>query len=419
MNYIFFSSVKKSVIIKSGDENMKFINRDVYLSRLIKLNKTPDIKIITGIRRSGKSRLIYDYIEYIKKKEKNFNIIYINLQDIEFEHLKEYHEMNTYILSKYKKNKNNYLFIDEVQLCPSFELAISSIHTKNIFDIYLTGSNAFLMSSDLATLFTGRTIEIEVYPFSFKEFTTYYDHYANEIENAFDDYVFIGGMPGSYSYNSESDKKLYIADVFKTIILRDLVQKYNIKDEETLEKLSFFMMDNISNITSSNNITESLTNFKINSSHNTIGNFISYLCNAFIFYKARRYDLKGKKYLRTTEKYYLCDHGFRYAILGKHNYDYGRIYENIVYIELLRRGYEVYIGKLYQKEIDFVATKGNEKFYIQVSDDISKQETFAREITPLLAIKDAYPKIIIARTRHLEYLHDGVKIINIANWLME
>lgn len=233
-------------------------------------------------------------------------------------------------------------------MCEGFEKAINGLHASEKYDIYITGSNAFLLSSDLATLFTGRTFEIKVYPFSFSEYMEYFD--LKDRYEALDKYVL------------EGDEKIH---------------------------------------------------------HTTVGNYMQYLCNAFAFYKVRRYDIKGKKYLSSNDKYYLSDHTFRYAKLGTKNMDYGRILENIVAIELLRRGYEVYVGILYKKEIDFVAVKRSEKIYIQVYDNISDEKTFEREVASLLKIKDAYSKYVIARTRHDEYQYEGIRVIDIADWLLD
>ncbi len=397
---------------------MKYIERTNYLNRLIGLKNTPDIKIITGIRRSGKSELMRAYINYLKTNEPKANIIYLDFYDLEYEEYKDYKALNKFVKDHYKKNNNNYLFVDEIQLCKNFELAINSLHNSGLYDIYVTGSNAFLLSSDLATLFTGRFIEIKVFPFSFNEFSIYYDGKKN-IEDLFDDYVVKGGLAGSYSYIEEIDRKAYISDIYTTIVTRDLMQKYNLPDSMVLDHLAEFLMDNISNITSPNRIANILSTNKINTNHVTIGKYIKYLCNAYMFFDIKRYDIKGKKYLDTADKYYLNDIGLRFVVLGNRNLDYGRVYENIVAIELLRRGYDIYIGKLYQKEIDFIAIKGDEKVYIQVSDDISAETTLKREVEPLLQIKDAYPKIIIARTRHNRYQQDGIQIINIANWLLQ
>lgn len=394
---------------------MKLIERDFYLEKLKNVIGTPDIKVITGVRRSGKSKLLESFKKHVSENVPQANIMHINFNLAEFENLKDYHVLNDYIEKAYVGGKQNFVLIDEVQLCPDFELTINSLHAQERFDIYLTGSNAFLLSSDLATLFTGRTFEIKVFPFSFKEYLQYFG--AQNVYDAFENYIKEGGMSGSYLYRDIESKYDYIKDVFDMLIVRDIRQKYKIKNPQLMDRLVDYLMDNISNLTSARNIAETLTASKDKINHKTIGNYIQYLCNAFAFYKTRRYDIRGKKYLASNDKYYLSDHVFRYAKLGTKNLDYGRVMENIVAIELLRRGYEVYAGVLYKKEIDFVAIKRNEKIYIQVSDNISDPTTFEREVSPLLQIKDAYPKMVIARIRHDEYQYEGVKIIDIADWL--
>ena len=379
---------------------------------------TPDIKIITGIRRCGKSKLLTAFSKHITEVDSSANIIYIDLTKIKFEHLKEYHALNDYIEQNYRDGVNNYLMIDEVRLCPGFELTINSLHSDEKYDIYLTGSNAFLLSSDLATLFTGRHLEIHVFPFSFKEYCSYFD-ITDDYDKHLDRYIKLGGLSGSYTYQNDSDKEKYIREVYDTILIRDLVEKYRLGNATVLMKVAEYMMDNVSNISSSRNISNVLTTDGTETNHKTVGNYIEHLCNAFVFYEARRYDVKGKTYLQSLSKYYLVDSGIRFAVLGKRNMDWGRILENIVFIELLRRGYRVYVGKLYQKEIDFVAMKSNEKIYIQVSDDISAETTFTREVEPLLQIRDAYPKMLLARTHHEKSDYEGVSIIDIPRWLLE
>lgn len=396
---------------------MRIIERTQYLNRIKELNNTPDIKIITGIRRCGKSKLMQAYIEYLRNHFENIHIIFIDFMDLSFEDLKEYHKLHDYVEKQYQEDKINYLFIDEVQMCPKFELAINSLYSKGKYDIYITGSNAFLLSADLATLFTGRYIEIPVFPFSFQEYCQYYEE-IHDIDKLFDEYSVKGGMAGSYVYRTENDRTNYIKEVYETIVTRDLVQKYALPDTLVLQRLSEFLMDNISNLTSPNKVSQLLTANNTPTNHVTIGRYIKYLCNAFVFYDIKRYDIRGKKYLENSEKFYLCDSGIRYALLGTRNMDYGRVYENIVCIELLRRGFDVYVGKLYKKEVDFVAQKGSERIYIQVSDNISDEETFKREVSPLLQIRDAYPKIVIARTKHPTYLYEGIEIHDIANWLL-
>lgn len=397
---------------------MKIIKRDQYLNRIISLRSTPDIKVITGIRRSGKSELLRAYREYLKIDNNDVNIIFIDFGDLAFDDLKEYRKLYEYVEEKYCEGMENIIMIDEVQLCLQFELAINSFHNSRKYDIYITGSNAILLSSDLATLFTGRYIEIHVFPFSFSEFCKYHEMDGREID-ALENYVISGGLAGSYVYKEKNERKNYIYKIYETIEKRDLVDKYNISELAVLDSLSEFLFDNIANLTTINNISNTLNSNSIDTNHVTIGNYIKYLCNAYMFYKVKRYDIKGKKYLETSDKYYLSDLGLRYAVIGERNMDYGRAYENLVALELLRRGYDIYVGKLYQKEVDFVATRSGEKIYIQVSDNISDEKTLERELAPLKSIKDSYPKILIANTRHPRYDIDGIQVYDIARWLLD
>ncbi len=397
---------------------MDYIKRNKYLNQLVHVKNTPDIKVITGIRRSGKSVLIEEYAEFLKENEPDVNLVVIRLQELDFEELLDYHALNQYILEHHIEGKYNVLIIDEVQLCENFEKVINSIHSKRIYDIYITGSNAFLLSSDLATLFTGRTIEIKVFPFSFAEYLQFFNP-SDSIDDCFDAYVRTGGMSGSYVYPIIEKRYDYVKDIYDAILLRDLVQKYNIRNKSELLQITEFMMDNVSNILSPNSICDTLNREKSEITRKTVSKYIYYLEKAFLFYEAKRYDLRGKKYLENSKKYYLCDSSFRYAVNGTRNMDFGRVYENIVYLELLRRGYEVYVGKLYKKEIDFVAQKQTEKIYIQVSDNISDEKTFEREYVPLLAIKDAYPKVIIARTHHEAYDYKGIHVLDLPQWLLK
>ncbi len=396
---------------------MKLIERDFYLDKLKAVIGTPDIKVITGIRRSGKSKLLEAFRDYLLETDHNANLIHINFNLNEFENLLEYHALNAYIEQAYVPGKNNYVLIDEVQMCMGFERAINSLHASEKFDLYITGSNAFLLSSDLATLFTGRTFEIEVFPFSFREFMQYFeltDPYA-----ALNRYIREGGMSGSYLYRTPEAKYDYIADVFDTLVVRDIQKKYKIRNMPLMEQLCDFLIDNISNLTSARSVAKSFTAAQVKTNDRTISAYLKYLCNAFAFYRIRRYDIQGKRYLASNDKYYLCDHSFKYAKLGTKNADYGRSMENIVAMELLRRGYELYAGVLYKKEIDFVALRRDEKLYIQVAGSIEDPDTFQREVDPLLKIKDAYPKMILTRTRQEEYQHEGVRIVDVADWLID
>ena len=395
---------------------MKLIQRDYYLNALLAVKDIPDIKVITGVRRSGKSKLMDALIESISKDE-SANIVRIKLNLKKNESLLNGDKLYEYIEKQYDSQKNNYLFIDEIQMCEGFERVINSVYEEELFDIYLTGSNAFLLSSDLATLFGGRIFEVKLYPFSFSEYMTYFP--SNNVDEAFDDYVRKGGMSGSYLYKSEEDARKYVNEIYRTTITKDIVTKFKIENEDLLIMIGNFLMDNVGNQTSIRNVASKLTSGTYKTNDKTVGSYIDYLCRSFLFYPIQRYDIKGKKYLESNKKYYLSDLSFRFAELGTKDADYGHLYENIVALELLRRGYEVYVGKLYEKEIDFVAIKEGEKLYIQVSDDITREETFKREVAPLLSIKDAYPKMLIARTKHDETQHEGIRIIDIARWLVD
>ena len=396
---------------------MKLIKRIAYLEELKDLLNTPDIKVITGVRRSGKSKLMDSLEELILENDANANIIHVNYNLTDFEDLLEYHALEAYVEGRFLNGQNNYLLIDEIQMCAGFEKAVNSLHAREKYDIYITGSNAFLQSSDLATLFVGRTYEIQVFPFSFSEYLTYFP--SENIYGSLTNYIADGGMAGSYLYKSESQRYRYInTEVLNALIVRDIIKKNKIRNEPMLHQLIDFLMDNIGGVTSIRTITNTLASNNMKTDHKTVGKYVSYLCRAFAFYRIRRYDIKGKKYLQSEDKYYLSDPSFRFARLGTKNMDYGRVLENIVAIELLRRGYEVYVGMLYKKEIDFVCTKRGERIYIQVAYDISDKKTFEREVDPLLHIKDAYPKMIIARTYQPAWQHEGIQIVDAADWLL-
>lgn len=395
---------------------MKLIERTTYLSEMLELADTPDIKVITGVRRSGKSKLMETLAQKIVERQPDANIIHINYNLTDFESIMEYRSMEAYVEERYAPNRQNYLFIDEVQMCASFEKAINSLHAREKYSIFITGSNAFLQSSDLATLFVGRTYEIPVYPFSFTEYLEYFP--SRNIYDGLTAYISDGGMAGSYLYKTEDQKRRYInSEVLNALVVRDIVSKYKLRNEQLLHALIDYLMDNVGNLTSIRSIADTLESSRMKADHKTIGKYVDALCKAFAFYRFRRYDVRGKRYLRSEDKYYLVDQSFRFARLGTKNMDYGRVLENIVAMELLRRGYEVYVGVLYKKEIDFVAIKQGEKLYIQVANNISEEKTFEREASPLLAIKDAFPKMLIARTYQPEYQHEGIRIVDAAEWL--
>ena len=396
---------------------MVWVDRKLYMDRLRALKGTTDIKVITGMRRCGKSELMKAFAAEMANEDPGSNNVYIDLLDLDNEPLLEYHALHHEIEGRRKAGVANRIFIDEVQLCDGFEKAVNSIHARGGWDIYLTGSNAFLLSSDLATLFTGRHREVHILPFSFSEYRAYFGG-QDLVDDAFDDYVRRGGLAGSYGYSDLAESYGYIRDVYRTILTRDLVQKFSLPDTHVLERLAEYMMDNSGNPNSANNIANALDASSVPTNHVTIRRYMSYLRDAFVFYEVQRYDIRGKKYLTTQAKHYVCDSGMRYAVLGTRNMDWGRMYEGVVFLELRRRGWEVYVGKLYQKAVDFVAKRGSELVYIQVSDDISASSTLERELAPLLAIRDAFPKVLIARTRHEAYTNEGVLILDMSRWLL-
>ena len=394
---------------------MKLIKRPFYLENLLNVKDVPDIKIITGVRRSGKSKLLDAFYDYLINDKQEKNVIRIRLNLKKFESLLDPDKLYEFVDNEYVDGVTNYLIIDEIQQSVGFERIINSLYEEERFDIYLSGSNAFMLSSDLATLFGGRYFDLKMFPFSFKEFNIYYNN-VNPIDS-FDEYVIRGGMAGSYLYKNQNDAYEYINGIYKKTISKDIVKRFKVENEPLLTMIADFLMDNVGNKTSIRNIANSLTSNSYKANDKTVGSYVDYLCKSFLFYPFTRYDIKGNKYLESDKKYYLVDLSFRFANIGTKNMDYGRLYENLVAIELLRRGYEAYVGVLYEKEIDFVAIKNGYKYYIQVSDDISRPETFEREVKPLLSIKDAYPKILIARTKHPESQYEGIRIIDIGEWL--
>jgi predicted AAA+ superfamily ATPase len=377
---------------------------------------TPDIKVITGIHRSGKSKLMDAFAARLKETDPHANIIHVNFNLTDYEDLLVYHKLEQYIAGHFRSGFHNFVIIDEIQMCTGYEKAVNSLHAKEKYDIYITGSNAFLQSSDLATLFAGRTFEIKVFPFSFSEYLCYFP--SQNVYASLTGYFQTGGMSGSYVYSNPDQRADYLNnEVLQALIVRDIIQKEKIRNPELLERLIDYLMDNIGNLTSVRSISNSLKNSNINADHKTVGKYLGYLCSSFLFYRVRRFDIHGKKYLQSGDKYYLSDHSFRYTRLGTRQMDYGRILENIIAIELLRRGYEVYAGVLYKKEIDFVAVRRGKKMYIQVAYDVSNPDTFKRETAPLLQIKDCYPKIILVRTYQPETNYEGIRIIDAAEWL--
>ena len=400
-------------------------NRPIYLQKLIDFKDKDVIKVITGIRRCGKSSLLELFYEYLLKNGINpDNIIKINFESIQYSEM-TYKDLYSYVQEQTGKISGKlYLLLDEIQKIDSWELAINSFRVDFDVDIYITGSNAYLLSSQLATYLSGRYIEIKMKPLSFKEFLEFYDFDNNlTLEQKFDLYLKYGGMPGlvPLKFNTQMINQV-LEGIFSTVIIKDVIEQAKVRDQSLLRKIIKFLADNIGNNTSVNKIKNTLiSNNSITpqTKSDTIDNYILFLENAYIFYNIQRYDIKGKEYLKTQGKYYIVDIGLRNYILGFRDMDRGHVLENIVFLELLSRGYNVSIGKLGNNEIDFIASTPENKIYIQVCETIKDDNTRAREIKPLLSIKDNYEKLILTTdTLFTNTDKDGIKNINIIDWLL-
>ncbi len=394
------------------------IERPEYLNQLIQFKDKKLIKIVTGIRRCGKSTLYELYIEYLKSKGvSNEQIIYLNLEDYTFDNIRDYKDLYEYIDSKLIKNKQNYVFIDEVQKVIDFQKACDSLYIKKNVDLYITGSNSKLLSGELATLLSGRYVEIKMLPLSFKEYISYVGE--NDIQKKYVDYITKSSFPYTLMLNNAKDIKMYLDGLYNTVIVNDIAERKDISDIGMLKDIIKFMFDNIGNICSSTSISNTMTSNGRKISVPTVEKYLDALVESFVLYKAPRYDIKGKNYLTSGAKYYVSDVGLRYYLLGSTKGDDGRILENIVYLELLRRGYEVYIGKQDMNEVDFVAINEKGVEYYQVSYTVKDEKTLERELKSLDIINDHNPKYLLT-TDYTPYTsYNGIKQINIFDWLLE
>lgn len=392
------------------------VERKQYLEKLKKLQNKQVIKVVTGVRRCGKSTLLMQFRKYLEQNgTDNQQMISINFEDIENEHLLEYHSLHKYITERLVSGKMTYIFLDEIQNVPDFQKAIDSLYIRENTDIYITGSNAHMLSGELATLLSGRYVEIPMLPLSFAE---YYELSGTDLHTAWNEYFQNGGFPYAVQIEDEEIRRDYLNGIYSTVLLKDIVGRKKVQNVQLMESVIRFLFDNIGNIVSSKKIADSLTSFGRKTTSVTVENYINALMESFILYKAERYDIRGKQYLKSLEKYYIVDVGLRRLLLGDKNRDIGHILENIVYLELIRRGYKVSIGKVGELEIDFVAEIGGEKIYYQVSASVLDSVTFEREITPLKRVNDNYPKFIITMDE-IPMNEDGIKIINIVDFLMK
>ena len=403
------------------------IKRPLYLNEL-KENKDVDlIKIITGIRRCGKSSLMELFCQYLLETgiDKS-RIIHMNLESLKYNELSDYLSFYNYVSDKIQNTGNTYLPFDELQVVSGWEKAIESFRVDYDVDIYITGSNAYLLSTEFATLLSGRYVEIKMLPLSFSEFLDFYSFDDKTgLEEKFIYYLKFGGMPVLREYNfNELRINQALEGIYSTVILKDILQRHNQSDQLSLDKIAHFLSSNIGSITSPNKIGNILSSEgdidkgkNKNIAGKTVDKYISMLNNAFIFYRVGRYDIKGKQLLKTLDKNYIVDMGFRNMLLGYRDADRGHILENIVFLELIRRHYRVYIGKIGDTEVDFLAEKPNEKLYIQVTESLASPKTRERELRPLLSINDNYEKIILTSDRNFITSENGIKIINVIDWL--
>ncbi len=406
---------------------MERIKREDYLSILKNFKNQQIIKVITGIRRCGKSTLLELFQEYLKENGVEENqIISINFEDADYEELQDRKKLYEYLKSKLVKGKKTYIFLDEIQKVIEFEKTVDSLFINKDVDLYITGSNAWLLSSELATLLTGRYIEIKMLPLSFKEYLSAFED-KTDISRKFRDYLRYSSFPQAielFKINPENIN-LFLDGIYNTILFKDVMQRKGITDKNTLERVTKYLYDNIGNKTSMKNISDNIEGLEKNNSYNTVSTYVQALIDSYIVYKANRYDIKGKEFLKTQEKYYAVDVGLRYYMLGQGSgKDMGHILENVVYLELLRRGYEVYIGKYDDLEVDFVAKNSGNTIYYQVA--LTTRETadgnnsvLERELAPLKKISDNYPKYILTLDDDLDADFDGIKKINVLDWLIK
>lgn len=398
------------------------INRENYMNKLLSYKDTEFIKVITGIRRCGKSSLLKLFMNKLKEENSKTNVIYMNFESFEFDNIIDYKDMYTEIKKQIKSKGKSYILLDEVQRVTNWEKCVNALSVDFDCDIYITGSNAYLLSSELSTYLSGRYIEVKMLPLSFKEFLKFSNFKSNvSIDEKFNQYMKYGGMPGiiklSNDYNLFDDA---IKGIYNTVFMKDIIEKNKLTDASLLEKVLKFLMSNTGSLISSKKIADFLTSQGTKVTHNTILNYLEMLENAYIIYKAPRYDIKGKELLKTLEKYYIVDMGIRNSILGFRDSDYGHIIENIVFFELLNRGYTVTIGKTDSLEVDFIATNSKEKKYYQVTLSLLEENVRNREFTPLKSINDNYEKTILTLDRvYNETSEEGIKCRNIIDFLLE
>lgn len=396
------------------------IARIDYINYLNKFKDMPLIKVISGVRRCGKSTLFLQYIEHLKSNNiDDDHIIFINFEDLEYEEYTNYKTLYNYLNKRIIDSKKYYIFLDEIQNVEKYEKTVDSLLVKGNCDIYITGSNAYMLSSELSTLLSGRYIEIKMFPLSFKEYVSYYKDVNNNYEDLFNKYINSSSYPFSINFKEKNLLNKYLEDIYNSIIIKDISLRIKKLDISLLHRIVKFMFDSIGSILSINNIANKLTSDGYKVDNKTVSKYIEVLTESMFFYKVERYDVKGKNILSSLEKYYVVDIGIRQIKLGRNYTDLGHIIENIVYLELMRRNYNVYIGYFTNAEIDFVAIKNGEMEYYQVCLSLLNEEVLKREVKSLKMINDNYPKYIISMDKvGTNYNIDGIKHMNLIDWLM-
>ncbi len=395
------------------------LNRPLYLNRLISLKDKQLIKIITGIRRCGKSALFELFQDYLLQNGVSKQQIQsINFEENDNEDLQNYKLLYQHIKKNLVPDKMNYIFLDEIQNVPEFQKTVDSLYIQKNVDLYVTGSNAYLLSGELATLLSGRYIEINMLPLSFKEYSQAFPNVSKS--DLFPNYIQNSSFPYAIQLQDDpSSLYQYLDGIYNTILIKDIANRKKMTDTSQLHRIVRFMADNIGNITSIKKISDTMKSDRQYIAPHTVDAYITALRESFILYAASRYDVKGKEYLKTGEKYYLADVGLRYMLLGNKNQDFGHILENIVYLELLRRGYKVFVGKVGTQEVDFIALKGTDTEYYQVSLSVLDKNTLQRELSPLEKILDHNPKFLLTLDALPVLSHNGIKQINALDWLLD
>lgn len=407
-------------------EVIKLIERTEYLRELIGWKDEQVIKVVTGIRRCGKSTLMLQYQAYLKAQGiSEHQIFSVNFEELEYEELLDYRKLYAYLKERLAENQTTYIFLDEIQKVPHFEKVVDSLYVKEGIDLYITGSNAYMLSSDLATLLTGRYVEIKMLPLSFAEYQTLT---KLDAQSAFADYLKNGGMPYVATMNRTDEKvDMYLEGIYNTVIVRDIEDrqarqerdpsKRRITDIALLKTIARYLASVIGSPVSIKSITDYLTSNGRKISPNTVNDYVEALVQSFIFYPVDRFDIAGKQLLKANRKFYMVDLGIRNHILPRRNYDFGFSIENVVYFELLRRGYRVSMGKQGNTEVDFVAEKQGVYTYVQVTADMTAEETFEREMRPLRSIQDNYEKIVLTMDKNTPGNYEGIRVLHLLEWL--